>query len=193
VMRGSPLGGVPTLRGVPPPPGRAPAESVRSPPRRALALGGLIGLAVLSFVVALAARGTPPAAVAPGNAALAAPPRDASPGAPPPSDATAIDARPPTIAVDAGPPAILRDAAATTILEIRTRPDGALVTIAGQAHASPALFTLPAGHYAIAVELDGWMPEQRTVDLVGGERVVQDIVLTTRLPHGRAPPPGRPR
>jgi serine/threonine-protein kinase len=186
-VRGSPLAGAPTLRGVPPPPARAPTESVRTPSRRALALGGLFTLAVLSFAVALAARGKPRATGALRDAAIAsAAPRDAAPDDPPPGDAAApplpLDAREPTIPLDAG---------ATTILEIRTRPDGARITIAGETHASPARFALPPGHYAIDAELDGWMPERRALDLAPGDHVVQDIVFTTPLSHGRAAAPGR--
>jgi hypothetical protein len=192
MLRGSPLSGEPTLRGVPPPPARAQTVSVRQPPPRAVAIGGLIALAVLSFLLALATRSKSPAAVVPRDATIAsAAPRDARPDAPPPIDAAAIDARAPTIPIDARAPTIPIDADATTILEVRTQPDGAMVTIDGQTHPSPTQFALPAGHYAIDAELDGWMPERRTVDLVQGARVFQDIVFTARLSHDRPAQPGK--
>lgn len=71
--------------------------------------------------------------------------------------------------------------AGTTILEVRTRPDGATVRVAGRRRVAPAQFALPAGRYAIDAEADGWMPERRSVDLVEGVRLIQDIVFTTRL------------
>jgi hypothetical protein len=55
------------------------------------------------------------------------------------------------------------------------------VKIGDQAHVAPTQFALPAGHYAIDAELDGWMPERRAIDLAGGDHVVQEIVFTTEL------------
>jgi hypothetical protein len=69
----------------------------------------------------------------------------------------------------------------TTILEVRTRPRGAKVKVAGKQQVAPARFVLPAGRYAIDAEIDGWMPERRSVELVEGVRLVQDILFTTRL------------
>jgi serine/threonine-protein kinase len=188
IMRGSPLTGVPAMIGLPPPRSRAPTETVPRPvPRRALAIGGLVALAVLSFVVALAARGTPRRPATPALPLTPAAPVDAqaqldAPPAPPvdaqvPADA-AIDARQPTILPDAS-------AAPTTILEVRTRPGHATITIGGDSRTAPAQFTLPVGHYVIDAELDGWMPERRELDLSESTRVVQDIVFTTERTHPR--------
>jgi hypothetical protein len=151
---------------------------------RALAIGGLIAVAVVSFLIALAARGTSPATTPPRDPVVtgAAPP-DAQVDAPPP-DATPPDARAPTITPDA---AATAPALTTAVLELRTWPDGATVKIGDQAHAAPTQFTLPAGHYEIDAELEGWMPERRTIDLDGGDRVVQEIVFTTELAHSARP------
>ncbi len=82
--------------------------------------------------------------------------------------------------------------AAMAALEIRTRPEGATIKIAGAAHPSPAEVSLPAGRYFIDAELDGWMPERRSVELNVGDRVVQEIVFSMRLRHGaRDTQPGR--
>jgi hypothetical protein len=186
---------------------RSPGASASStawirPPRTrmALAVAGLVGLALASFLIALAARGRsrPPvgdpaaitAVVPPGSPLSpsgAAPPLDAAPLDAAPLDAAPLDAAP----LDAAPPP---DAAAVmATLEIRTEPDGAMLTIAGQAHAAPAAVSLAPGRYFVDAELDGWMPERRSVELTGGERVVQEIVFTMRLRRGGrgAQQPGR--
>jgi serine/threonine-protein kinase len=185
-MRQSPLAGISALSAMSSPHTRMATDPVhRRQPRRAIAIGGLVAIAVLSFIIVLTARGKAPATVAVDDAAIATTaPRDAQAGAPPPiavPDAAPIDARAPTIPPDADP-------TATAVLEIRTRPDGAMVKIGDQAHAAPTQLTLPAGHYAIDAELEGWMPERRTLDLAKGDRVVQEIVFTTELTHD-APPP----
>jgi hypothetical protein len=56
---------------------------------------------------------------------------------------------------------------------------------------APARFVLPAGRYAIDAEVDGWMPERRSVELVDGVRLVQDILFTTRLHGARRPRTGK--
>jgi hypothetical protein len=79
----------------------------------------------------------------------------------------------------------------TTILEVRTRPEGATVRVAGKQQVAPARFVLPAGRYAIDAEANGWMPERRSVELVEGVRLVQDILFTTRLHGPRKPRTGK--
>jgi serine/threonine-protein kinase len=140
-------------------------------PRVMLAIGALVLLAIVSFAIALAARGTP---AGPPDAAVVAPgPADAAP-----ADAAPTDARTPTIPSDAAP--------TTGSLEVRTRPDGATIKIAGEPKGvAPTELALPAGRYFIDAELEGWMPERRAVELVAGERVVQEIVFGMQLTHGR--------
>ncbi|HEX4416681.1 MAG TPA: protein kinase [Kofleriaceae bacterium] len=200
LMRQSPLGGVPAIPGRPPfgPPPAAPSIS-----RRALAIGGLIGIAVLSFIISLAVRGNSAPSLdgrsfgMTSQGAIDAPaPVDAPPPPPPPpidAHADATRELPPTIPIDAPAPpdAAAPDAGATTVLEVRTRPDGAKVTIGDQSLTSPAQFTLPAGHYAIDAEHDGWIPEHRELDLVQNTRVVQDVVFTQHRAHSARPPTGK--
>jgi hypothetical protein len=66
------------------------------------------------------------------------------------------------------------------------------VKVAGKKQVAPARFVLPAGRYAIDAEIDGWMPERRSVELVEGVRLVQDILFTTRLHGKHKPRPKKP-
>ncbi len=162
----------------------------RSPRTRlALAIGGLVLLAVLSFVIALAARG---------SSAPARAPQDAEPGgevinAP---DAAAIaivpDAPGADAVADGFEPTIRPDAPDDlTYLEIRTSPSGGTVTVNGETRADPARFALAPGHYKIFAELEGYAPERREVDLDRGVDRVQDIAFRKRLPSsGSGPRPG---
>jgi serine/threonine protein kinase len=185
-MSTSPLAGMSALAAMAAPralPATDPMQRQRF--RRALAAGGLLAIAVLSFLIALAARSpssTPAAATDPAIATL--PLLDAGGNAPPPADAAPLDARVPTITPDAPPTLVTMPPVTNAVLEIRTRPDGAMVKVGGQAHAAPTQFTLPPGHYAIDAELEGWMPERRAIDLDAGDRVVQEIVFTTELSRG---------
>jgi len=152
--------------------------------RTALAIGGLVGLAVLSFVVALAMRSSssaPPDAAPPPDAPRVAvtPLIDAAPAP------VEIDAAPPP--VDAPVPTVTIDAAAQlTYLEIRTNPPGGEVTINGETRADPAKFALAPGHYTVRATLDGYAPETREVDLERGVDRVQDIAFRKKLPASTA-------
>jgi hypothetical protein len=186
---------LPTMVGQPPLERRrtpVPLETTgrlpRRGPRLALAIGGLFGIAVLSFLIALAARGS-------GKGFVAAPPDaaagsarevaiDASTLASPPIDA------PPDGPTDAFEPTIRPDAADDlTYLEVHTNPSGGTITINGEARTDPAKFALPPGHYEILAELDGYQPEHRVVDLDKHFDRVQDIAFRKRIPTGRPPPP----
>jgi serine/threonine protein kinase len=160
------------------PPPAPPGPPVPAISRRALAIAGAIGVAVLAVVIALAARGPsrPPTlarAFVPGDASIDAPvdarPVPDAPPAPPPPPPPPPDAP--------APPA---DAAPTSMLEVRTRPDGATITINGEPHPAPVALALPAGHITIDAALDGWLPEHRELDLAEHTRVDQDIVFTRR-------------
>jgi len=187
--RGSPVVGVPALAAVALPAASEAGGARRRRVRLGLAVGGFFAMAALSFAIALAIRGGPtPSEVgaqpagSSDAAQVAAEVLDTAPSAPAPSDAAGVAAAAPAVA----PPVSAR-----TILEVRTRPEGATVKVAGQRQIAPAQFTLPAGHYAIDAEFDGWMPERRSVDLVAGVRLVQDILFTTRLHGGRRVQTGR--
>ena len=146
------------------------------PPRRrtALAIAGLFALAVASFVIALAARS--PARVAA---------RDAGADA-----ARSVAVVTPLVTpVDAPAPAIPPDAAEeTTILDLRTTPLGATVRVGDQVRTSPARFALPAGHYVVFAELDGYQTQKQELDLALGIDTVQVIALVKQRP-GRASAP----
>jgi serine/threonine-protein kinase len=145
--------------------------------RRALAIGGLVLLAVLSFVIALAARSPARSAArapdaGPGSSALAIAP-DAFVPIDAPADAP-LDGFEPTIRPDARED--------LTYLEIRTNPGGGNITVNGETRADPAKFALSPGHYKILAELDGYVPEHREVDLERGVDRVQDIAFRKRTP-----------
>ncbi len=134
----------------------------------------LLGIAIVSFLIALAARGTPET---PADAAVATPDariaivdakivRDTAPD-------TAPDA-PPDLAVDAPP-------SPTALLVLRTTPDGATIRIGDQVRKAPAELALPDGEYTIVAEAEGFQPETRPVTLERGERVVIEIMFTKRI------------
>lgn len=145
--------------------------------RTLIAIAGLVGLALISFLIALAAR-SPARAVAGRDAGVAdaarvvvAPaPADAALPEAPPDAAPLADAAEPTIRVDA--------AEETTILDIRTTPTGATVRVGDQVRTAPARFALPAGHYVVFAELDGYQTQKQDIDLVLGVDMVQVIALT---------------
>jgi serine/threonine-protein kinase len=157
----SPIAGVPVINAPPPPP---PVPTLS---RRARLIAAGVGAGVLAIIIAIAAHGasrspTLSRAFVPGDAALP----DA---APPP-----IDAAPAPRPIDAAPPPPM------SVLEVRTRPDGATITINGTPHPAPVVLTLPAGHVVIDAALDGWLPEHRELDLADHTRFDQDIVFTRR-------------
>ncbi|MBA2542704.1 MAG: serine/threonine protein kinase, partial [Deltaproteobacteria bacterium] len=136
----------------------------------------LAGVAVVSFLIALAARGTPEAprdavAIAPDAAAIVVvdmPP--AKPDAPPD---TPIDT-PIDTAIDAAPQP-------TALLVLRTTPDGAMLKVGDQTRKAPAELALADGDYTVVAELEGFQPETRKVSLQRDERVVLEIVFTRRI------------
>jgi hypothetical protein len=148
-----------------------------------LALGGL---ALLSFIIAASAKSCSGPTV---PVVAVQPPIVTSIDAAAPSkpDAAAIVA----VAPDAAPPdAPAPDAEPTirpealTLLEVRTRPDGAAITIGDQTRISPAKFALPAGKHTIVAELAGYEPERREVELLATEHFSSEIAFMTRLPAG---------
>ncbi len=151
-------------------------------PRYLFPIAGLAGLMVLSFLIALAARScsTGVAVDAGVDAGVDARPRIVViDSAPEPQDAGRIaverDAREPTISTDAG----VGDP--TTLVEIKTTPDGATLKIGDQIRKAPAELALPAGKHTIIAELEGWQPERREIELMKGDHLVHEIVFTKRL------------
>ena len=131
---------------------------VRPPPRRrhALAIVGLFALAAVSFVIALAARS--PSRVATRDASVVAS-ADAARGVAVVTPLVAPVDAPVDAPLDA--PAPPPDAAEqTTILDLRTTPPGATVRVGDQVRTAPARFALPAGHYVVFAELDGYQTRE---------------------------------
>jgi hypothetical protein len=143
--------------------------------------GVLGGLAVVSFVIALAAsRSKKPAVHDAGTTTAmtivpldAAAPADAP--APPPADA---------------PPAPTVDAIAEGYLEVTTIPPGGKVRVGDQVRGSPAQLVLTAGTHLVQADLTGYEPESRNVDLAAGEHQRIEITFRTKkarpVEHGTA-------
>ena len=140
-----------------------------------LAIAGLVGLAMLSFAIALLASGgshraqaiDAPAAIKAMDAAavVVTPP-------PPPADATEAVAPP------AGDAAV-----AMGYLEVQTEPPGGTVKVGDQTRTAPAQLIIPAGHVEITGELAGWADVHREVDLEAGEHHEVEIVFTKKIEH----------
>ncbi|HWU86687.1 MAG TPA: PEGA domain-containing protein, partial [Kofleriaceae bacterium] len=153
-------------------------------PRRLALFGGLAAIAVGSFLLALVVCSPPRTATAL-DAALVAEAADARPTAGP--DAAAA----PPAAIDAsiGVPTIRPDAA-LQLYKVDTRPPGGTVRIGDQQRTAPAELMLPPGRYTVTAELDGWQPETRSIELVEGAALVQEIPFTRRIHIVRAPQTG---
>jgi len=119
-------------------------------------------------------------------------PRSSAPANPPvvvPPDASSIVADAIDVPVD-GVGVIAVDAAEpTTLLEIHTKPAGAMVKIGNQSRTAPAKFALAAGHYTLLAELDGWIAERREIDLIERDHLVQEVVFSRRTGGAKGPPP----
>jgi serine/threonine protein kinase len=167
--------------------------------RNVRVIAALAGVAVLSFIIALAAKscgGDAPAAkfdaavdAATLDTAVAmstdvAPVLDPARIDLPVVDAAIApdDAREPTIRPDAGAPP-------TSVLEIHTQPTGGVVTVSSidEVRIDPARFALEPGHYEVSAEFPGYLPEKREVVMERGLDVVQEIVFTHKKP-GKQPP-----
>jgi hypothetical protein len=143
-----------------------------------IVVGVLGGLAVLSFVIALAASGSkkPAARDAGATTAMTVVPLDAAP--------VAVDAPAP-------PPA---DAAAPQVeegyLEVHTIPEGGKVHVGDQVRGTPAQLVLTAGTHLVQAELAGYEPEKREIELAAGEHQRIEITFRTKkqkvVEHGTA-------
>src|SRR6185436_6165851 len=159
-------------------------------PRRLVVVGGLTGIGIASFVIALLVcspqREPAPDAPAVAAAAADAPPADgaaaglAADAAPAP--APAPDAPAPAPGVDAGP--------RLQLYKVDTRPAGGTVQIDDQRQIAPAEFMLPAGKHTVVAELDGWQPETRPIEIVEGVDLTHEIPFTRRLHIVRTGPTG---
>ena len=152
---------------------RKTAAPVAVTSKRLIAIAGLVGLAVLSFVIALAASGGHKQEAARDAAAVVvAVPHDAA-------VAVAIDA-----AVLAPPPAI--DAApAEGYLEVRTIPTGGKIKVGDQVRGTPAQLVLAAGTVVVQAALAGYEPENREVELQPGEHESIEITFRKKIATAR--------
>jgi hypothetical protein len=170
----------PALRKASVPPDKTMGVRKRRP-RYLVPIVALGGLAVLSFVIALAARSC-----------------SSTPSKPVAATVTA-DARPRIVVVDTAPPVDAADAPPdvreptiqtpepTALLDVITKPEGGMIKIGDQMRKAPTQFALPAGNYTVIAELDGYAPERRVIELERGAHRVQDIAFMKRV--GRPTPP----
>ncbi len=160
-----------------------PGRRLAPTTRKLLAIGAMVGLAVISFLIALAAR-SPAQPLADRDAGadaavqLAAVPRDAS-GALPHEDAQQ-DAREPAVPADA--------AVDHVFLTVSTKPTGGSVRVGDQVRKEPARFALEPGRYVIIAALDGYKPEKRDVEMTTGVDLVQEIAFDRKTSSGRPAP-----
>ncbi len=153
------------------------------PARRLAVLGGLVGIAIASFFAALVVCSPEREAAAPDAAAVADPRPPDDPAAPVLAADTA-----PAPALDAAPPppdAPLR----LQLYKVDTQPSGGTVQIGDQRRAAPASFMLPPGKHTVVVELDGWQPETRPIEITDGVDLTHEIPFTRRS-TARAPQTG---
>jgi hypothetical protein len=164
--------------------------------RIAAMIAGLVGLALVSFAIALAARES---SQAPGDASA----RTLDPAhlaVAPPADAAAVAVMP-SAPADAAVALAAADALAPGdagpeqgYLEISTQPDGGTIRVGEQSRTSPADFVLAAGDVFVTAELDGYAPEHRVIHLLPLDHEKVEIAMTHKLiPHEHASPPANGR
>ncbi|HEY1548661.1 MAG TPA: PEGA domain-containing protein, partial [Kofleriaceae bacterium] len=144
---------------------------------------GLVGLALISFLVALAAKGshssTPPPADARALAAVVPIADAATP------DAAIADAQVATVPIDATAPP------AEAFLEVSTFPPGGTVHVGDQSRVAPAQLVVQAGTIGVDAELDGYAPVHRDETVEAGEHRTVEIAFMHKLPAPRAPAVGK--
>jgi hypothetical protein len=154
--------------------GSRPKSSQRKPWIVFAVLGGL---AVLSFVIALAASGSHKPAPRDAATAMTVVPLDAALVA----DAAAPPPPPP---VDAA------ETIAEGYLEVTTIPAGGKIRVGDQVRGSPAQLVLTAGTHRVQADLTGYEPESREVDLAPGEHQKIEITFRTKK-HEHGTPMGK--
>ncbi len=143
--------------------------------RLAISISGLVGLAVLSFVIALAASGHHGAATpAPPDAAAIVLVRDAQLVAPPTPDAAPATTA--TVPIDANTDAYV---------QVTTTPAGATVLIGDQAQIAPAELVVTSGTFEVTIELAGYVTETRRLAIAPGERQQLELTLHKRVKKKR--------
>jgi eukaryotic-like serine/threonine-protein kinase len=151
-----------------------------------IAASGLVGLALISFLIALAAKGcsaqpasstvTPVAVVT----AIVADAAIAKPDAAPVAVAVPIDAAPAPVATPN-----------EAFLEVSTFPPGGTVRVGDQSRVAPAQLVVQAGTIGVDAELDGYAPVHRDETVEIGEHRTVEIAFTHKLPASHAPATGK--
>ncbi|MGE0397829.1 MAG: protein kinase [Kofleriaceae bacterium] len=193
----------------------APRAPARMHPRNVRVIAGLAGIAVVSFIIALAAKScgtsapatvdasvavradaaqvalSPDAAIVAVDAAIAPATDDVAPVLDPAHIDIELDGGLDDAGTDAREPTIRPDAGAppTSVLEVHTQPTGGVVTVSSidEVRIDPARFALEPGRYQVTAEFPGYLPEKREVVMERGLDVVQEIVFTRKKP-GKQPP-----
>jgi len=157
---------------------QSPAQHRRM--KIASAVAGLVGLALISFLIALCASRSPSTAPAVRDAATQI--AIASPDAAP-QDAAPLDAIAPADAM-----AIEPDAAPMSneaYLEVVTIPDGGRVKVGDQIRIAPAQIVVQAGTLNIVGELVGYQDELRPITIEPGEHLKIELTFRTKLGQAR--------
>ncbi|HEX4450685.1 MAG TPA: protein kinase [Kofleriaceae bacterium] len=145
-----------------------------------VAASGLVGLALISFLVALAAKGSRASTPAPIDAAriaTVAPIADAAKPDAPIADAAAIA----TVPIDAS------TQTTEAFLEVSTFPPGGTVRVGDQSRVAPAQLVVQAGTIGVDAELDGYAAVHRDETVEAGEHRTVEIAFTHKLTtHGPA-------
>jgi eukaryotic-like serine/threonine-protein kinase len=152
----------------------------RRVPRPLIIAAALVGVAVASFLIALAASSNNRQAAVPDAAAAAIIVIDAAPApiTPPPADAPQVAVAPPA---DAAAPA-----PSPSLYKVDTSPKGGTIRIGDQRRAAPAQFALAPGKHTVFAELDGWHGEKRVIEIFAGVDLVQEISFDRKV---ATPPP----
>jgi hypothetical protein len=157
-------------------------------------IGGLGGLMLLSFLIALCASGGGHEMMTPGDASVVRMTGTDSAVSVTPVPVDATEATVPTVPVDA--------AATMATLVVRTIPEGGTIKVGDQTRtasvqpddptgAATAQLSIPAGTFTVIAELAGFQPESHVITLFGEETRSLDITFTKRIRTDRSPPMGR--
>jgi hypothetical protein len=188
----SPIDARPTASGPVVPPSPPPARgAIWAMTRRSklLLAAGVATLLVLIIVIATLPSSAP-------SGALTVPPADSAPIATPPPVAANPPAPPPPAPAAVTPPPIAPPPPAaamhlSTVL-IRGLPANAVVHVDGQQHSARRLELRPGTH-VLAVQVDGYLPREDTLDLRSGETREWSPSLTAVpakvVAHAAPPPP----
>lgn len=151
----------------------------------ASAIAGLLGLALMSFSIALCASRT--------HATIA--PKDPAVVAVVPADTHPPDANERDAAVAIVPPIDARPASSVheAYLEIVTFPDGGKVKIGDQVRVAPAQLVVEAGTFDVVGEMPGFQTETRRVTIEAGEHFKVELTFNHHIGTAGhpAPPTGK--